>query len=86
MQEKILSIYVLSAFNAPLAGVLFVLEEMRNQFNFSFTNFKIVALSCVASTIALRFIIGNEPAILMPVYVTPELYSLAMFLYLFTTF
>ncbi len=28
-----------SAFNAPLAGVLFVLEEMRNQFNFSFIKY-----------------------------------------------
>lgn len=68
-----------AAFNAPLAGVLFVLEEMRNQFNFSFINFKTVALACVMSTIVLRGVVGNYPAIQMPVYDTPQLYSLGVF-------
>ncbi|STX29289.1 voltage-gated chloride channel protein (ClC-type) [Legionella beliardensis] len=68
-----------TAFNAPLAGVLFVLEEMRNQFNFSFTNFKMVAICCVAATITLRFILGSDPAIPMDVFSTPSLASLGFF-------
>ncbi|WED44522.1 H(+)/Cl(-) exchange transporter ClcA [Legionella cardiaca] len=68
-----------SAFNAPLAGVLFVLEEMRSQFNFSFTNFKTVAISCVMATITLHFIIGSQPAIPMAVFPLPSLASLWIF-------
>lgn len=68
-----------TAFNAPLAGVLFVVEEMRNAFNFSFTNFKMVAICCVAATIVQHFIIGPQPAILMDVFALPSLYSLIWF-------
>lgn len=68
-----------TAFNAPLAGVLFVLEEMRNQFNFSFTNFKTVAICCVMATITLHFIIGAQPAIPMHIFALPSLQSLWLF-------
>ncbi|WP_131781448.1 H(+)/Cl(-) exchange transporter ClcA [Legionella gresilensis] len=68
-----------TAFNAPLAGVLFVIEEMRNQFNFSFTNFKMVAICCIAATITLRLILGSAPAIPMSVFATPSLSSLVLF-------
>lgn len=68
-----------AAFNAPLAGVLFVLEEMRNQFNFSFTNFKTVAICCVASTIVTHIMIGSQPAIAMTLFVLPSVGSLWLF-------
>ncbi|MGQ3889020.1 H(+)/Cl(-) exchange transporter ClcA [Legionella sp. CNM-1927-20] len=68
-----------TAFNAPLAGVLFVIEEMRNQFNFNFTNFKMVAICCVAATVILRLILGSVPAIPMSVFATPSLSSLILF-------
>ena len=67
------------AFNAPLAGVLFVLEEMRNQFNFSFLNFKMVAICCVMSTVVLHLILGSQPAISMAVFSLPSLQSLWLF-------
>ncbi len=68
-----------TAFNAPLAGVLFVIEEMRNEFNFSFTNFKMVAICCVMATITLHIIIGSQPAIPMDVFSAPSLTSLWSF-------
>lgn len=68
-----------TAFNAPLAGVLFVLEEMRNEFNFSFTNFKMVAICCVMATITLHLIIGDRPAISMDVFSPPDMASLWLF-------
>ncbi|MCE0722463.1 MULTISPECIES: H(+)/Cl(-) exchange transporter ClcA [Legionella] len=68
-----------TAFNAPLAGVLFVLEEMRNEFNFSFTNFKMVAICCVFATIMLHIIIGPQPDIKMVVFTPPSLQSLWLF-------
>lgn len=68
-----------TAFNAPLAGVLFVMEEMRELFSLSFVQFKTVALSCVTATIALQLIMGNNPAIKMVVFSTPKLSSLNLF-------
>ncbi len=68
-----------TAFNAPLAGVLFVLEEMRNEFNFSFTNFKTVAICCAMATIVLHLIMGAQPAIPMDVFHLPSLRSLWLF-------
>ncbi|KTC92309.1 H(+)/Cl(-) exchange transporter ClcA [Legionella cincinnatiensis] len=68
-----------TAFNAPLAGVLFVLEEMRSEFNFSFTNFKTVAICCVFATIMLHIIIGPQPDIKMVVFTPASLQSLWIF-------
>ena len=68
-----------TAFNAPLAGILFVMEEMRHAFNFSFTNFSMVGICCVAATIAQHFIIGAQPAIPMDVFSLPSLSSLGWF-------
>ncbi|CAM2986817.1 H(+)/Cl(-) exchange transporter ClcA [Legionella worsleiensis] len=68
-----------AAFNAPLAGVLFVMEEMRNQFNYSFTNFKMVIICCVMATITLHLIIGSEPAIKMELFALPSLQALWWF-------
>jgi CIC family chloride channel protein len=69
-----------AAFNAPLAGVLFVMEEMRNQFNYSFTNFKMVVICCVAATITMHQLIGSEPAIHMELFALPSMQSLWLFL------
>jgi CIC family chloride channel protein len=68
-----------TAFNAPLAGILFIIEEMRNEFNFNFTNFKMVALSCVMATITTRWIMGGAPAIPMMIFADPSLRSLWLF-------
>ncbi|RMX18730.1 H(+)/Cl(-) exchange transporter ClcA [Legionella jordanis] len=68
-----------SAFNAPLAGVLFVMEEMKDKFNLSFTNFKTVAISCVMATITLHLIIGPQAAIPMAIFTLPSLHSLWAF-------
>lgn len=67
------------AFNAPLAGVLFVVEEMRRPFRFSFTNFSIVAICCVSATIIEHLILGAHPAIVMDVFTLPSLSSLGWF-------
>ena len=68
-----------TAFNAPLAGVLFVMEEMRLAFPLSFLHFKTVALSCVASTIVLQLMMGDKPSIVMDVFDMPNLKSLWLF-------
>lgn len=69
-----------AAFNAPLAGVLFIMEEMRNQFNYSFTSFKMVVICCVMATITMQFFMGSAPSIQMQVFDLPSLNSLWPFL------
>lgn len=69
-----------AAFNAPLAGVLFVMEEMRNQFNYSFLNFKMVIICCVTATITMQYFLGSGPAISMQIFPLPSLNSLGYFL------
>lgn len=68
-----------AAFNAPLAGVLFVMEEMRNQFDYSFTHFKMVIICCVMASITVNLVIGSHPAIPMQVFEMPSLLSLSLF-------
>lgn len=68
-----------TAFNAPLAGIIFILEEMRRQFQFSFTNFTMVSICCVMAVIVLHLLIGPEPAIPMFVFSLPSLTSLWLF-------
>ncbi|KTC81856.1 H(+)/Cl(-) exchange transporter ClcA [Legionella cincinnatiensis] len=67
------------AFNAPLAGVIFVMEEMRNQFNYSFTSFNMVVICCITATVILDFMIGPQPTIPMDVFEFPQLDALWLF-------
>lgn len=68
-----------TAFNAPLAAVLFVIEELRDEFNFTFTNLKIVAIACTSATMILHYMIGSGPAIPMNIFSLPSLHSLWLF-------
>lgn len=67
------------AFNAPLAGVIFVMEEMRNQFNYSFTSFSMVVICCITATVILDLIVGTQPTIPMSIMEFPHLDSLWLF-------
>ncbi len=69
-----------TAFNAPLAGMLFILEEMRGKFKFTYTNFSGVTIACVVSVIFLHCIIGSQPAIEMTTFKLPSIHSLWFFL------
>ncbi|WP_432463782.1 H(+)/Cl(-) exchange transporter ClcA [Agarivorans sp. QJM3NY_33] len=68
-----------AAFNAPLAGVLFVIEEMRPQFRYSITSFKCVTLSSAAATIVMRSIHGQSAVMDIPNFSIPALNSLWLF-------
>lgn len=49
-----------TAFNAPLAGILFIIEEMRPQFKYSLISIKAVFIGVVTSTIVYRMINGES--------------------------
>ncbi|MBK2029103.1 H(+)/Cl(-) exchange transporter ClcA [Francisella noatunensis] len=52
-----------AAFNTPLSGIVFVIEEMNRKFRFSVSAIKCVLVACIMSTIVSRAIMGNPPAI-----------------------
>lgn len=72
-----------AAFNAPLAGIMFVIEEMRSQFKYSLTSTKSVFLSAVMATIVMRWLTNDQGAIISVTrYDHPDLGSLILFLLL----
>ncbi|MBU2896281.1 H(+)/Cl(-) exchange transporter ClcA [Vibrio hepatarius] len=71
-----------AAFNAPLAGIMFVVEEMRPQFRYSLISIKAVIISAISANIVFRYINGQQAVITMPQYDRPELAALWLFLLL----
>lgn len=69
-----------AAFNAPLAGILFVFEEMRPQFHYSFLSVQAVIIACAASDFWVRVLTSPGPIIKMTVFSQPELWSLWIFI------
>ncbi len=69
-----------AAFNAPLAGIMFVVEEMRPQFRYSLISIRAVIISSMSACIVFRMIKGQDAVINMPQYQAPELASLWLFL------
>ena len=71
-----------AAFNAPLAGIMFVIEEMRSQFNYSLTSTKSVFMSAVMATMVMRLITSQDAVIQVTHYSHPDLMSLWLYLLL----
>ncbi len=75
-----------AAFNAPLAGILFVIEEMRPQFKFTCLSFQSVMIASAMSDIVLRSLMGQGPDIEIPLFPAPRLSSLWLFIVLGAVF
>lgn len=71
-----------AAFNAPLAGILFVIEEMRPEFKYSLLSIKSVVIGSVTSTISLRLINGQAGVLQIGDFTTAPLGSLWLYLLL----
>lgn len=52
-----------AAFNAPLAGILFIIEEMRPQFRYNLISIKAVFTGVIMSTIVFRIFNGDHAVI-----------------------
>lgn len=68
-----------TAFNAPLAGMLFVFEEMHKEIKYAYVTVKSVATACIVSIITLRMLIGNKILIPMGDIAAPNVYKLWIF-------
>lgn len=75
-----------AAFNAPLAGILFVFEEMRPQFKYNFLSVTGVMMACAVSDIAVRALTSQAPVIQMNAFNWPPLKSLWVFVVLGSLF
>jgi CIC family chloride channel protein len=69
-----------AAFNAPLAGVVFVLEEMQR--DFSPTVFTAAFIASVTSDVVARVLTGQLPVFHIETYPAPNLLALPLFLLL----
>lgn len=67
-----------AAFNAPLAGVTFVLEELQR--DFQPVVFAAALLSATVATVLSRLVSGQVPAFMVPPISTPSLLFLPLFI------
>lgn len=71
-----------AAFNAPLAGIMFVVEEMRPQFKYNLVSVKAVMIAAIMATITCRVLRGQDAMLTLPVYPAAPLASMLLFLLL----
>jgi len=73
---------IAAAFNAPMAGIIFVIEEMNKKFRFSTVSIKLVILTSIVSIFFARVIMGNPHTIKMEILPSPETMTLWIFVVL----
>ncbi len=71
-----------SAFNAPLAGIIFVIEEMHGHFKHTFFTVAAIMVASGSADLVVRLFIGVAPVIKMKIYPNPELKSFWLFILL----
>lgn len=71
-----------AAFNAPLAGLIFVTEEMRDRFEYNFQSLMAVIFASCISIIVVQVLNGHQPDILNAAFQAPKLVTLPLFVIL----
>lgn len=71
-----------AAFNAPLAGILFIIEEMRLQFRYSVISIKAVFIGVIMSSIVFRIFNGEGAVIEVGKLATAPVKTLWLYLLL----
>jgi len=71
-----------SAFNAPFAGIIFVIEEMFGHFKFNFYSVSAIMIGAGSADFVVRSLISSKPVISMMVYSSPEISELWLFILL----
>ncbi len=71
-----------SAFNAPFAGIIFVIEEMHDHFKFNFYSVAAIMIGSATSDLVVRAMISPKPVIAMNVYSSPHLSAILLFILL----
>jgi H+/Cl- antiporter ClcA len=71
-----------TAFNAPLASIVFVTEELREHFEYRFATIQSVILACCAAVIVSGWMLGQGPDMPMPDLKLAPIEALPLFLVL----
>lgn len=71
-----------AAFNAPIAGIMFVVEEMRPQFRYNLISIKAVIIASICATVTYRYFLGQGAMIPLPAHEEVPLQALSLFLFL----
>lgn len=71
-----------AAFNAPLAGILLIIEEMREEFRYNLISIKAVFVGVIMSTVVVRYMNGNKPLIQVTEYLSASIDTYWLYLVL----
>lgn len=71
-----------SAFNAPFAGIIFVIEEMHEHFKFNFYSVAAIMIGAGTADFVVRALVGPNPVIQMMVFSIPSISGLWLFIIL----
>lgn len=71
-----------SAFNAPFAGIVFVIEEMHEHFKFNFYSVSAIIIASGTADFVVKALVNDNPVIQMTIFPSPKLSSLWMFIIL----
>jgi len=71
-----------TAFNAPLASIVFVTEELREHFEYRFETIQSVVLACCAAVVVSGWLLGQGPDMPMPALPQAPLATAPLFLIL----
>ena len=55
-----------ASFNAPITGIVFVIEALRSHFKFKFLSFQCITISAISSNIIIRIFLGQKSLIQIP--------------------
>lgn len=71
-----------SAFNAPMAGIIFVIEEMHGHFKYNFYSVAAIMVASGTADFVVRAMVGVDPVIQMTVFPSPALSGIWLFIVL----
>ncbi|UYW02482.1 H(+)/Cl(-) exchange transporter ClcA [Flavobacterium agricola] len=73
---------ITTAFNAPLGGILFIIEEMHDEFSYTKTSVKAIFVGCITACITYQFIMSSASILTLPTPNNVPLNSLWLFIIL----
>ena len=71
-----------SAFNAPFAGIIFVIEEMHGQFKFNFYSVAAIMIAAGTADFIVRILVNSKPVLEIMVFPSPDIFGLWIFIIL----